>query len=159
MNRKYISLLSLVAMFAIVGGMLTIDNVTAKEDPFHRINHTVVMEDIFNMKAGETRDLPLEIVNLDKTRTSVNIYVTEQGNEPFKSEQDLAFTSSIDVTISESSMNLDAVSSVNESVKSPMSVSVSIPTDTESGMYSYSLIVQETGDSHQYIKYFYINVE
>jgi len=159
MNRKQISLLSLVAMVAIIGGVITVDNVTAKEGAYQKINYTVEMEDIFKMKAGETRDLPLNIVNLGDSKTSVNIYVTEQGKESFKSNRDLAFSESIDVSINKSSMNLDAVSSDAESVKSPMSVTVSISNDTETGFYAYSLIVQKQNDSHSYIKYFYVNVE
>ena len=160
MNRKYISLFSLVAMVAIIGGVMAIDNVTAKEGAYQKINHTVEMEDIFDMKAGETRDLPLKIVNLGDSKTSVNIYVTEEGKESFKSNIDLAFSKSIDVSTSKSSINLDA-SSKDESVKSPMSVTVtvSIPNDAEPGLHAYSLIVQKANDSHQYIKYFYINVE
>ena len=168
MNRKHISLISLVAMVAIIGGVITIDNVTAKEGAYQKINYTVEMEDIFKMKAGETRDLPLNIVNLGDTKTSVNIYVTEEGKESFKSDRDLAFSKSISVSISKSAMNLDASSlsegvktatSLDEAVKSPMFVTVSIPNDTEPGLYAYSLIVQKANDSHSYIKYFYVNVE
>ena len=168
MNRKNISLLSLVAMVAIIGGVITIDNVTAKEGTYQRINHTVQMDDIFEMKAGETRDLPLNIVNLGDTKLSVNIYVTEESKESFKSDLDLAFSESIDVSISKSSMVLDGSSldegvktaaSLDDAVKSPMSVSVSIPNDAEPGTYAYSLIVQKQNDSHQYTKYFYVIVE
>lgn len=159
MNRKHMSLLSLVAMVAIVGGIMTIDSVTAKEGAYQKISHTVEMEDIFEMRSGETRDLPLNIVNLGDSKTSVNIYVTEEGKESFKSDSDLAFSESIDVSVNKSSINLDAVSSDAESVKSPMSVTVSIPNDAEPGLYAYSLIVQKQNDSHSYIKYFYVNVE
>lgn len=159
MNRKYISILSLVAIFAIVGGILSIGNITAKEGPLHKINYTVEMENIFNMKAGESRDLPLNIVNLDSNAQTVKVYLTEQGNELFQSDRNLAFSKSIDASLTKSSMKLEAKSSPDVDAKSPMFVHVSIPNDAEPGMYSYSLIVQKENDSHQYIKYFYINVE
>lgn len=159
MNRKYVSILSLVAIFAIVGGILSIGNVTAKEGPLHKITYTVEMEDVFNMKAGESQDLPLNIVNLDSNTQTVKVYLAEQGNELFQSDRNLAFSKSIDASLTKSSMKLEAKSSPDVDAKHPMSVHVTIPNDTEPGMYSYSLIVQKENDSHQYIKYFYINVE
>lgn len=157
-TKRNVGITGAIVAVAMISTIATFGNIDAKEPQYYKMNVTVEMDDIFEMSSGQTMSIPLSLVNLDtENASSVNVYVTEQGNEMFKNNADSAFTSNVDVSLSKSS-SVIGVSTAENLQKDPMHATVSIPENTTPGLYEYSLIVETANDSHQYIKYFYVNV-
>ena len=157
-TKRNIGILGAIVAVAMISIIATFENIDAKNQ-YYKMNVTVEMDDIFEMRPGQTMSIPLSLVNLDTEHSSsVNVYVTEQGNEMFKNNAEFAFTSNVDVSTSKSSSTIGA-STAEGLQKDPMHVTVSIPEDATPGLYEYSLIVEIANDSYQYRKYFYVNVE
>ena len=158
-TKRNASILGAIVAVAIISIIAISENTDAGAPAYYKMNVTVEMEDIFEMSPGQTMTIPLSLVNLDTEHaSSVNVYVTEQGNEVFENNAGFAFTNNVDVSLSKSSSTLDA-STAESLQKDPMHVTVSVPENAAPGLYEYSLIVEIANDSHQYRKYFYISVE
>ena len=158
-SKRTLGILGAIAAIATISTVVGFENTDAKEPSFYRVYVTVEMDDIIEMRPGQTMAIPFNLINTNVERaSSVNVYVTEQGNEPFMNNPLLAPTNNgIDTRLSKSSSTIPA-STADVLQKDPMSVTVSVPEDAVPGLYEYTLIVQVANDSHEYRKYFYINV-
>lgn len=158
-SKRILGILGAVVAIATISTIVAFENTDAKESSFHRLHVSVGMDDFFEMRPGQTMALPFNLTNMNVERaSSVNVYVTEQDYEHLKDYPFLAPTSSgIDMRLSKSSSTIPA-STEDTLQKDMMSVTVSVPEDTVSGLYEYTLIVEVANDSLQVRKYFYINV-
>ena len=120
---------------------------------------SVGMDNFFEMRPGQTMTIPFNLTNTNvEMASSFNVYVTEQGNEPFKNLPFLALTDNgIDTRLSKSSSTIPA-STGDVLQKEQMSVTVSVPEDAVPGLYEYTLIVEAANESIQVREYFYITV-
>ena len=158
-SKRDIGILGAIVAVAALNTVVAFENTDAKEPTLSRMYVSVGMDHFFEMRPGQTMAIPFNLTNTNAERaSSVNLYVTEQGNEPFTGYPFLAPTNNgIDVRLSKPSSTIPA-STGDVLQEDQMSVTVSIPEDAAPGFYNYTLIVQAANDSIEVRKYFYITV-
>lgn len=158
-SKKIFGILGAIVVIATISAVVGFENIDAKEPALDRIYVTVEMNNINEMKPGQTMVIPFNLINTNvEGASSANVYVTEQDYEHLKNNPLLAPTNNgIDMRLSKSSSIIPA-STGDTLQRDPMSVTVSVPEDTAPGLYEYTLIVEVANNSLQYREYFYINV-
>jgi uncharacterized membrane protein len=156
LSKKFIVLVAILAVASV--SVVPIMDAVANELPITKVNkveYSAIMPVSVDMKPGETKSIPVEIV-FDESVT-VDLFISSEGKEfvARNSLEDAKFTEGISATINKSRSSLDSKGTDN------VEIIVSISADAEAGQYPITLAMKQKviGGSNLVQQYLYVNVE